>query len=330
MRYRMLGSSDLRVSVIGVGAINFAHPERLADPRDSARVIHHCLDLGINFIDTADAYGHGQSEAHVGDALVGRRDQAIIATKFKLSDFRDGDPWPGATVRERIMNSIERSLRKLRTDHVDLYQQHHPEPDIPPEAILEPLNELVEQGKVRFIGECNFSSWRHAQTNALAAQRGWPQMVSVQGYYNLLRRHVELEVLPFCTANDIGFIPYRPLADGWLTGKYADGRSSPTRPRAALLQRDEQRREVLESLSTFARERGRSMVDLSFAWLLAHPAVSSVIAGVSNVDQASANAATAAWEMTREERDAVDAIVAWDGTGEEVEEPGGHSMKPRR
>jgi aryl-alcohol dehydrogenase-like predicted oxidoreductase len=228
------------------------------------------------------------------------------------------------------MNSIERSLRKLRTDHVDLYQQHHPEPDIPPEAILEPLNELVEQGKVRFIGECNFSSWRHAQTNALAAQRGWPRMVSVQGYYNLLRRHVELEVLPFCTANDIGFIPYRPLADGWLTGKYAEGTSSPTRPRAALLQRDEQRREVLESLSTFARERGRSMVDLSFAWLLAHPAVSSVIAGISNVEQASANAAAAAWEMTREERDAVDAIVAWDGTGEEVEEPGGHSMRPRR
>ena len=170
MRYRNLGSSTLRVSVIGIGAINFAHPQRITDSRDSAAIIHRCLDLGINFIDTADAYGHGQSEVHVGQALRGRRDEAIIATKFKLSDFRDGDPWPGASVRERIVKSIDRSLVKLQTDHVDLYQQHHPEPDVAAEEILEPLHDLVQQGKVRFIGECNFSAWRHAQTNAVAAR----------------------------------------------------------------------------------------------------------------------------------------------------------------
>ena len=156
-------------------------------------------------------------------------------------------------------------------------------------------------------------------------------MVSAQGYYNLLRRHVELEVLPFCTANNIGFLPYRPLADGWLSGKYASGRAvTTTRARVERLQRDAVSRERLALLMKFAAERGRSMLDLAFAWLLAHPAVSSVIAGVSNVDQAAANAGAADWELSLAERDVVDAIVAWDGTGEEVEEPGGHSMKPHR
>jgi 1-deoxyxylulose-5-phosphate synthase len=318
------------VSVIGLGAINFAHPERIPDPAESARIIRGALDVGINFIDTADAYGHGQSEVHVGRALRGRRDQAIVATKFKLSDFRDGDPWPGASVRERITKSIDRSLGKLETDYVDLYQLHHPEPTIPHEEILESLDDLVQAGKVRYIGECNYSSWRHAQSNCTAARRGWPQMISVQAYYNLLRRHVELELLPFCTANDIGFIPYRPLADGWLTGRFRDGSASTTRSRVAVLNSDERRREVLERLHDFAAGRDRSLVDLAFAWLLAHPAVSSVIAGVSSVEQATENAAASAWDMSRQERDDIDAIVAWDGTGEEVEEPSGHSMRPSR
>jgi aryl-alcohol dehydrogenase-like predicted oxidoreductase len=332
MHFRSLGSSDLEVSVIGLGAINFAHPQRITDFAESAAVIHRCLEAGINFIDTADAYGHGESEVHVGHALRGRRDQAIIATKFKLSDFRDGDPWPGATVRERIIKSVDRSLTKLETDYVDLYQLHHPEPGISHDEILEPLNDLVTAGKVRYIGECNYSAWRHAQSNAVSEQRDWPRMVSVQGYYNLLRRHVELEVLPYCTANEVGFIPYRPLADGWLSGKYAWGDSTNEvgRPRLAPLQGDENKRSVLEALTLFANERGHSMLELTFAWLLAHPAVSSVIAGVSNPEQVAANAACAEWAMTMQERDAVDAIVAWDGTGQEVEEPGGHSMKPRR
>src|SRR5262245_49168255 len=184
MRFRRLGSSDLDVSVIGIGAINFAHPQRITDPAESARIIGHALDLGVNFIDTADAYGHGQSEVHVGEALKGRRHEAIIATKFKLSDFRDGDAWPGATTRERIFNRIDRSLKKLQTAYVDLYQLHHPEPTIPHEAILHPLNDLVVQGKVRYIGECNYAAWRHAQSNAVSERHGWAPMISVQAYYN--------------------------------------------------------------------------------------------------------------------------------------------------
>jgi 1-deoxyxylulose-5-phosphate synthase len=328
MRYRRIGSSDLEVSVVGLGAINFGNPSRIPDEAASVRIIHAALDNGINFIDTAEAYSDGESERHVGAALVGRRDEAIIASKFKLSDYGPGDPRTGRSVRDKIMLMVEGSLRRLRTDHIDLYQIHHPEPDVPHEEILEPLHELVGSGKVRYIGECNYSAWRHAQSNALSEARGWPSMVSAQAYYNVLRRHVELELLPFCTANDIGFIPYRPLATGFLTGKYRPG--DPPRPGRKSLARlavDPRARAVLDGLTAFAAERGHTMTELAFAWLLAHPALSSVIAGAMNPEQIQTNAAAAAWEMTMDERDAIDEIARWDGSGEEVEEPGRHSFK---
>ena len=202
---------------------------------------------------------------------------------------------------------------------------------VPHEAILEPLDELVRAGKVRYIGECNYSAWRHAQSNATSAKRGWPSMVSSQAYYNLLRRHVELELLPFCTASDIGFIPYRPLATGFLTGKYKPGDPPrPGRKSLARLAADPRARSILDGLTAFAEEHGRTMTELAFAWLLAHPAVCSVIAGAMTTEQVATNAAAADWELTIEERDAVDAIAHWDGSGEEVEEPGRHSIKVTR
>jgi aryl-alcohol dehydrogenase-like predicted oxidoreductase len=328
MFHRRVGSSDLEASVIGLGAINFGNPSRLPDGAESARVIHAALDAGITFIDTAEAYSEGESERHVGLALAGRRDEAVIATKFKLSDYPAGDEREGRSVRDRINLSIDASLRRLQTDHVELYQLHHPEPTIPHEEILEPLARLVESGKVRWIGECNYSAWRHAQSDAISDRNGWPKMVSAQAYYNVLRRQVEPELLPFCTANDIGFIPYRPLATGWLTGKYAVGDPPrPGRKSLAKLQQNERARAVLERLTAFSEERGRSVGDLAFAWLLAHPAVCSVIAGAMTVDQIAANAAAADWQMTMDERDAIDDIARWDGSGEEVEEPGRHSIK---
>jgi aryl-alcohol dehydrogenase-like predicted oxidoreductase len=327
MRYRKLGWSGMDVSVIGLGAISFGDRDRVADPEASARIVRECLDRGINFFDTANAYGDGASEEHLGNALAGRRNEAVIATKFKLSDHATGDHREGETVRERIMKSIDGSLRRLRTDHVDLYQVHHPEPDVPHEEILGPLAELVSAGKVRFIGECNYSAWRHAQSDAVSEKKAWPKMVSAQGFYNLLRRHVELEVLPFCTANDIAYIPYRPLAAGFLTGKYRTGVSAPkSRKKIAKLQQDERAQRALDGLAAFASERGRTVAELAFAWLLAHPAVRTVIAGATDVTQVAANAAAADWELTLEERDAIDAIAAWDGTDEEVEEPGRHTI----
>jgi aryl-alcohol dehydrogenase-like predicted oxidoreductase len=327
MRHRRIGSSDLQASVIGLGAINFGNPKRIPDAAESAKVIHAALDAGITFIDTAEAYSDGASEDHVGRALEGRRDEAVIASKFKLSDYPDGDERIGRPVADRIRMSLEASLRRLRTDRIDLYQIHHPEPSISHEEILEPLARFVDEGKVRFIGECNYSAWRHAQSNAVSEWKGWPTMVSAQAYYNIMRRQVEPELLPFCTANDIGFIPYRPLASGWLTGKYAFG-DAPRAGRRTLgmLQESEQAHATLTSLRAFATERGRTPTDLAFAWLLAHPAVSSVIAGAMSVEQIAANAAAADWEMTMDERNAVDEIARWDGSGEEVEEPGRHSI----
>lgn len=331
MRYRALGATDLRVSVIGLGTIAFGDAERVGDPSASTRIVRECLDRGITFFDTASAYADGRSEEHLGAALAGRRDEAIIATKFKLSDESRGDRREGETVRQRIERSVEESLRRLRTDRIDLYQIHHPEPDIPHEEILGPLGDLVAAGKVRYVGECNYAAWRHAQSDAVAARRGLPRLISAQGYYNLMRRHVELEVLPFCTANDIAFIPYRPLANGWLSGKYRAGAAPAiARRRVARLQRDARAMRVLDGLEAFARDRGRSVLELAFAWLLAHPAVRSVIAGATNPEQVTANAVAAEWELTLEERDQVDAIAAWDGTDEEVEEPGRHTIARAR
>jgi aryl-alcohol dehydrogenase-like predicted oxidoreductase len=331
MPHRRLGWSDLEVSVIGLGAISFGDPNRVADPAASARIVSACLDRGINFFDTANAYGDGASEEHLGNALAGRRNEAVIATKFKLSDHGAGDDRAGETVRQRIMTSIDGSLRRLRTDHVDLYQLHHPEPDVPHEEILEPLADLVSAGKVRYIGESNYAAWRHAQSDAVSERHGWPKMVSAQGFYNLLRRHVELEVLPFCTANDIAYIPYRPLAAGFLTGKYRTGISAPkSRKKIQKLQTDERALHVLDGLTAFATERGHLVAELAFAWLLAHPAVRTVIAGATDVAQVEANAAAARWVLTLEERDAIDAIAAWDGTDDEVEEPGRHTIARTR
>jgi aryl-alcohol dehydrogenase-like predicted oxidoreductase len=325
VQYRKVGSSDLQASVIGLGANNFGNPQRIADPAQSARVLHACLDAGVNFIDTAAAYGGGQSEVHIGEALQGgRRQKMLIATKFDFGK-REG------TVAEQIARSAETSLKKLRTDYIDLYQVHALPPDLTYEQVLEPLAALVKQGKVRHIGECNYAGWRHAQSDAVSERRGWPKLVSSQNYYNVLRRQVELELLPYCTASNVGFLPYFPLAGGWLSGKYAPGAAPKAGARSMIgpLQKDERARAILERLTAFARERGRSVLELAFAWLLAHPAVSSVIAGATTPEQVKANAAAAGWQMSAEERAAIDAIAAWDGTNEEIEGSGPGGAKPR-
>lgn len=315
MQYRKLGDSDLDVSVIGLGTNNFGNPSRITDHADSKRVLDKCLDVGINFIDTANIYGGGQSEVHIGEALRGKRDEFIIATKFNLNGLNGESP------RDRIFRNIEESLAKLQTDVIDLHQIHFIPHGIPHEEYLEPLNDLVAEGKVRWIGECNYSGWRHADANRAAEERGWAKFVSAQNNYSLMRRQVELELLPYCTERNVGFLPYFPLAGGWLTGKYAGGADVPggARRMVGQLQGDERARSVLAKLDAFASERGRSVLDLAFAWLLAHPAVSSVIAGAMTPEQVEANAAAADWTLSPEDRDAVDAIASWDGTDEEVE-----------
>ena len=315
MQYRRLGDSDLDVSVIGLGTNNFGNPSRITDHADSKRVLDKCMDVGINFIDTANIYGGGQSEVHIGEALRGKRNEFIIATKFNLNGLNGESP------RDRIVKNAEESLAKLQTDVIDLYQIHFVPHGIPHEEYLEPLNDLVAEGKVRWVGECNYSGWRHADANRSAEERGWARFVSAQNNYSLMRRQVELELLPYCTERNVGFLPYFPLAGGWLTGKYAGGADVPggARRMVGQLQGDERARSVLAKLDAFANERGRSVLDLAFAWLLAHPAVSSVIAGAMTPEQVEANAAAADWTLSMEERGAVDAIASWDGADEEVE-----------
>ena len=326
MEYRKLGNSGLNVSVIGLGTNNFGNPNRIPDPAQSARVVHKCLDAGINFIDTAVSYGQGQSEVHLGEALKGRRGDAIVATKYNLTKLEGQSP------RDRVMQEAEKSLRNLQTDYIDLYQLHNPSQDVSPEEVLEPLNALVEQGKVRAIGTSNYSGWRHAQADAVSAQHGWARFESSQSYYNLFHRQAELELLPFCTAANAGFLPYYPLAGGWLTGKYRSGAAVGEKARQMVgkLQGDEAALATLGKLDAYANEHGHSLLDLAFSWLLAHPAVSSVIAGAMTEEQVEANARAGDWTITIEERDAVDAIAAWDGTGNEVESFGMGGLPPRR
>ena len=318
MQYRKLGTSDLNVSVIGLGTNNFGNPNRIPDPADSAKVINQCLDLGINLIDTADVYGGGQSEVHIGEALKTRRDEAIIATKFNLGKMEN------ETVRQRIERKVDESLKLLQTDRIDLYQIHHPGTGYSQEEILEPLNDLVKAGKVLAIGECNYASWRHAEADHVSHHHDYARMVSSQNYYNLFRRQVELELLPYCTEANVGFLPYFPLAGGWLTGKYkrGDAAGETARKMVGQLQGDDAARDVLDKLDAYAAEHGHTILELAFSWLLAHPAVSSVIAGAMTPEQVISNATVGDWVLTLEERDEIDAIAAWDGTGEEIEGSG--------
>jgi aryl-alcohol dehydrogenase-like predicted oxidoreductase len=334
MQYRKLGSSDLNVSVIGLGTNNFGNPDRPVAPRrfgisdkaESAAVLNKCLDLGINFIDTADIYGDGRSEVHIGEALKSRRKEALLATKFNIVDLE------GESIEDRINRSINSSLTALQTDYIDLYQVHFPDSDLPQEEILGPMNDLVTAGKVRYIGACNYSGWRHAHADAVSEQKDWARMVSTQNYYNVFRRQVEMELLPFCTAQNVGFLPYFPLAGGWLTGKYKSTHTPTANSRRMVtsLQADATAREKLNKLDAYAVERGHSLLELAFSWLLAHPAVSTVIAGAMTPDQVVANAVSGDWVMTDEERDAIDAIACWDGTSEEIEGYGPGSPPVRR
>lgn len=318
MQYRQLGCSDLKVSVMGLGGNTFGPPRLSSDV--SMRCIQRAGELGINFIDTAISYGEGQSEAHIGSALVGNRHKWVVATKFNLAQLR-----PDESVRARILRHCEISLNRLRSDYIDLYQIHFNTPGVDDEEILAVLAELVLAGKVRWIGECNYAAWRHAGVMHTARRHGWPVMVSCQNHYNLLRRHVEHETLSFCREQGVAFLPYFPLAGGFLTDKYVQGQLAPVGTRGAagspiVTNSRTARNEAIQSeLKEWAHIQGRSLGELAIAWLLSHPEIPSVIAGVSSLEQVEQNVRAAEWVLTEAERAEVDAIAAWDGSGQLAE-----------
>lgn len=309
MEYRPLGLSGFKVSAIGLGANNFG--SRCSE-KDSVRVMDQAIDLGINFIDTANTYSGTKSEEIIGRALKGKRDKVILATKFGMS-LGEGPNQSGGS-RGHIMDAVEASLRRLQTDYIDLYQFHQPDPETPIEETMRALDDLVRQGKVRYIGSSNFAAWQISEANWTARSCNLNPFVTEQPYYNLLKRVAERELVPFSQANGIGIIPYFPLESGFLTGKYRRGEAIPEGTRMAKVpawQRvlTEKNFQILDKLEAFAAERDHTVGELAMAWLLAVPSVCSVIAGATRPEQVVENAKAADWHMTPEEKQAIDDIA---------------------
>jgi aryl-alcohol dehydrogenase-like predicted oxidoreductase len=307
MQTRTIGA--LEVSVVGLGCNNFGG--RIDEPATTA-VVDAALDAGINFFDTADIYGGTHSEEFLGRALGARRDEVIVATKFgmPLDDERKGAS--AAYVRR----AVEDSLRRLGTDRIDLYQLHAPDESTPIDETLGALDELVQAGKVREIGCSNFSAEQIDAATTTSSDRGFARFVSVQNEYSVLRRGPErFGVLDACERDDVGFIPYFPLASGVLTGKYRRGEAPPegTRlggmPDRAASALTDKVFDRVEALDGWARDHGHTLLELAFAWLLARPAVASVIAGATKPEQARANAATAAWTLTDADLAEIDELL---------------------
>lgn len=307
MEYRYLGKSGLKVSAIGLGTNNFG---RRLDADASALVINHALDMGVNMIDTSNSYGDGYSEEYIGRALKGKRDKAIIGTKVS-SAVGDG-PNEGGNSRQHIMAAVEDSLRRLKTDYIDLYQIHWHDPHVPIEETLRALDDLVRQGKVRYVGCSNFTAWQVCEAAWTSKTLGISEFVSVQPRYSLMDREIEAELVPFCASYGVGILPYYPLANGFLTGKYRRGQSAPDGTRLAESDRGmftDANFDLLERLEAFCQARGHSVLELAFAWLLANSAVSSVIAGATRVEQIISNARASSWQLTSYEVAEVNGII---------------------
>ncbi len=292
METRPLGDSGLSVSIVGLGCNNFG---RRVELDGTHAVVDAALDQGVTFFDTADIYGgSGRSEELLGEVLQGRRDEVVLATKFGM-DMHDGATRRGS--RDYVLRAAEASLRRLRTDVIDYYWFHQPDPETPVAETLSALDELVRAGKVRAIGASNFDVSQIEEADAVARERGLTRFTAIQNQYSLLSREAERDVLPACERLGLGFVPYFPLASGLLTGKYRRGEDGPAGARLSGREQvatDEQFA-VLEGLGRFADERGLTMVQVAIGALLARPVVSSVIAGATKPEQVRGNAAAAVW-----------------------------------
>jgi aryl-alcohol dehydrogenase-like predicted oxidoreductase len=308
---RPLGDSGIQATVAGLGCNNFGM--RL-DAAESARVVHAAMDLGVNLFDTADVYGMGESERHLAAALKGRRDRAIVLTKFGSPADPEHPEHRGASP-EHVRRAVEASLRRLDMDHIDVYMLHRPDRDTPIEATLEALHRLVDEGKVRAIANSNFAGWQIADADWTSRAGGLARFVCAENHYSLLERAVEREVLPACRRFGVGFLPFFPLASGLLTGKYHRGQPAPegTRlgrsPRGAQMLAD-RNFDVVEALESFAAERGTTVLAVALGWLAAQPEVTSVIAGATSPEQVAANVAATAWTPSDDDLAEIDRITS--------------------
>lgn len=301
MELRRVGESGLKVSEIGLGCNNFG---MRIDEVQTQAVVDAAIEAGIDFFDTADVYGGAQSEVMLGKALGARRKDVVIATKFAM---------PMGSVRMRggsrsyVVSAVEASLKRLGTDYIDLYQMHAPDPDTPIEETLDALDDIVRAGKVRYVGCSNFSGWQIADADWKSRSHGRARFISAQNQFSLLERNVLREVSPACERFGLGLLPYFPLASGLLSGKYRRGEPAPEGTRLSVAGRraeealSERNFDRLDKLSAWAADHGHTLLELAFAWLLAHKTVPSVIAGATRPEQVRANAAAASWKLTADE-----------------------------
>lgn len=311
MKQRSLGKSGLQVSLIGLGCNNFGGR---IDLEASRKVVHKALDLGITLFDTADTYGErGGSETILGKVLGDRRKDIILATKFGMP-MDDAGILKGAS-RRYMLSEVEASLRRLKTDWIDLYQLHTPDPLTPIEETLRTFEELIRQGKVRYIGCSNLPAWQVVDALWTARHLGINAFVSCQDEYSLLVRDPERELLPAMEANGLGLLPYFPLASGLLSGKYKRNKPLPEGARLTNTQRLADRYlkdanwQIVEHLEEFCAKRGHALLELAFSWLVARPTVSSVIAGATRPEQVEQNVKAADWTLTPDDMAEIDRLT---------------------
>ncbi|MFI6077607.1 aldo/keto reductase [Actinoplanes sp. NPDC051343] len=305
MSYRRLGASGLVVSVVGLGCNNFG---RKLDADGTREVVDAAFDAGITLFDTADIYGtpHGASEEVLGAALKGRRDEIVLATKFGMDmEGVNGKDFDARGSRRYIVRAVEASLRRLETDYLDLYQMHRPDEGTPIDETLAALDDLVRSGKVRYLGNSNFSGWQIADAHWTASAGNLTPFISAQNQYSLLHREAEDEIVPACEHFGLGFLPFFPLDSGLLSGKYRRGEraAAGTRLSQERYQRwlEDADWDTIDALTAFGAERGHSLLEVAIAGLAARPAVASVIAGATTAEQIQANAAAGAWQLSAED-----------------------------
>ena len=314
MEYKSLGASGLQVSAVGLGCNNFG---MRIDKEKSAEVVGRALELGINFFDTADIYGGTLSEQFLGEALGERRQHVVVATKFG-SPTGEGPGNRGGS-RRHIMQAVEASLRRLKTDYIDLYQYHFRDPKTPIEESLRAMDDLVRSGKVRYIGASNMSAWQAVEAHWVAKSERLNPFITAQNEYSLIDRRAERELVPACRQYGIGILPYFPLASGLLTGKYSrseapaeDTRIAAWGARGQELLTD-RNFDIVEGLQKFAAERDRSLLEVAIGWLAGQDVVSSVIAGATKPEQVEQNAAAADLRLSPEELAEIDTITSRKG-----------------
>lgn len=312
MEKRVLGHSGLEVSVVGLGCNNFGGMIKSLDLEAARKVVHAALDAGITLLDTSDSYGaNGGSEITLGEILGDRRKDVVLATKFASPLNREKSTRYNGS-RGYIMEAVENSLRRLKTDYIDLYQYHFPDALTPIEETLRALDDLVKQGKVRYLGCSNLPAWQLLDASWTSRHHQLHSFLSTQAEYNLISRSAETELFPAMRRTGMTLLPYFPLASGLLTGKYRKGQEMPadTRMNMAYFKAGltEANLDKVEKLIAFSEARGHSILELAFSWLAAQPIVSSVIAGATRPEQVVANANAAAWKLSAEELSEIDTI----------------------